>query len=122
MKIGVEAILTNVTHSFAELDNSEQKCKPNQNTDYNDVNCRMNRNIEATIEQCKCIPWFYTAKESQKDLDICSMNKMKCFDGTMANLSINFRASECPKACIYADYDLIAEEFDAEKRHAIYAR
>jgi len=51
LKIGVEAMITNVTQGFASLDPEDQHCKLNQEQTnaYTDINCRMHKNLDLAI-------------------------------------------------------------------------
>ena len=115
LKIGVEALVTNVTEGFASLDPEDRQCKLNldESHPYSDINCRMQKNLDVAIKECQCVPWFYTStKEKPK---ICTGNQMICFDEMMYNMSINTRPEECPKACVYSGHDLTYQEFSPEK-------
>ena len=51
LKIGVEALVTNVTEGFASLDPEDRQCKLNldESHPYSDINCRMQKNLDVAI-------------------------------------------------------------------------
>ena len=116
-------MITNVTQGFASLDPEDQHCRLNQEKTnaYTDINCRMHKNLDLSIAECKCVPWFYKSTWVQENYqEICTGLQMTCFDEMMYNLSINIRSDECPQACIYSGYDLTSETFNPEAREGIY--
>ena len=116
LEIGVEALITNVTEGFASLDLRDRQCQLNmvENRPYSEINCRMDKNIDQSIKECQCVPWFYKSTGDVQEA-ICTANQMICFDEMMYNLSINTRPEECPKACVYSGHDLTYQELSPEK-------
>ena len=121
-KIGIEAMITNVTEGFASLDPADQHCRLNQErpVPYSDINCRMQTNIDLAIKECQCVPWFH--KTPQIPEKICTTNSMICFDEMMFNLSIKARSEQCIQACIYSSYDLNHLDLNPEIREAVYSK
>ena len=117
-KIGVNVDTTNVTDSFAAMDERQRKCKLNlgQDAKYKRINCKMMKSIEKALQVCQCSPWFFEGEHQ----NICDAKGTLCFDEVVSNLSRRSWNIECPLECIYSEYALSIVETQMPDRGAIF--